>query len=145
MTTTPRDEGESAAVLQQEASLFARYLSGGPAGAGVVERYVDACRKLALDAPAGEDLGLLAFARRHPSCLPPLDAACGLVRPEALLRKRLFVMLALLETSPAHATRFLATPRRLLPAAGRLVLLGLSAGLKIAAGLALYPFARGAR
>ena len=138
-------EGDSTQILRQEASIYARYLSGGPAPPEIIERHVDACRKLLLDRPAREEQGLLAFARRHPWSLPALDAACSVIRPEAMLRKRLFVMLALLETSPAHAPLFIATPRRRLAAAGRLVLHGVSASLKVVLGLALYPVARGAR
>ena len=138
-------EVESQAALRDEAALFSRYLAGGPTQPEVVERYVDACRQLLLDHPAGEDTGLLTFVRRHPSSLPALDAACGIVRPEAILRKKLFLMLALLETSPAHAALFIATPRPFLSAAGRLAFHGLSASMKIVAGLVLYPLARGAR
>lgn len=145
MNGTESDEVESAAALRDEAALFSRYLTGGPTRPEVVERYVHACRRLLLDHPVGEDTGLLTFVRRHPLSLSVLDAACGIIRPEAILRKKLFLMLALLETSPAHAALFIATPRRILPAAARLALHGLLASMKIVAGLMLYMVARGAR
>ena len=143
---TSAGETESETTLREEAALFSRYLAGGGTGSReVVERYIDACRKLRLDHAAGQDLGLLVFVSRHPSSLPLLDAACGIVHPEALLRKKLFLMLALLETTPAHATLFIAQPRPFLRAVGRLALYGASASLKILAGLMLYPLARTAR
>ena len=142
MNRTTPDEAESTAALRDEAARFSRYLAGRPTRPEVVERYVDGCRKLLLDRPAGEDRALLAFVRAHPSSLAAIDAACGLVRPGALLRKRLFLMLSLLETSPAHADLFIARPRAFVPAAGSLALHGLSAMMKLVAGLLLYPLAR---
>ena len=143
----PTDSGEveSGDTLRLEARQFARYIANGSARPELVERYVDACRKLTLDRPAGEDRGLLAFVRSHPSSLPAIDAACGIVRPDALLRRRLFLMLALLETTPEHSALFIAKPMRWLPAAGHLTLAGLAACVKIVMGLVLYPLARHAR
>src|SRR5262245_54341077 len=113
------DANESTESLREEARLFARYIAGD-AQPQLVDRYIVACRRLALGRPEGDDLGLLSFVRRHPSSLAALDAACGIIRPESLLRRKLFLMLALLETTPAHSALFLAKPRRWLPAVGHL-------------------------
>jgi hypothetical protein len=39
-----------------------------------------------------------------------LDAVLALLRPQSLLRARLLVMAAILETTPAHAADFLPRP-----------------------------------
>ena len=144
-SSTAPEEIESEESLREEAFRFARYISGARPGPEIVERYVDACRKLSLDRPVGEDRGLLGFVHGHPSALGPLDAVCGILRPQALLRKKLFVMLALLETSPAHAKLFIAGPRGWAGAACRLAFYGISVCLKLLTGLLIFPLARGAR
>src|SRR5262249_59605941 len=85
----------------------------------------------------------LDWALRHPSCIPYLDAAAGLVhRRRSALRARLYLLTALLETEPLHADRFL--PRDL----SRAVLLAalswhaMRAGMNAAIGIPLLILAR---
>jgi hypothetical protein len=98
----------SSGVLADEARLMARYLLGVDLAPELVARYEQACTRLFSDAP---DAALL-FVRRHGWALPWLDAASGLCRPSSALRRRVLVMVAILETTPRHASFFLAEPRR---------------------------------
>lgn len=123
--------------LEAEAALFARHLIGASPAPEVAARYAEACRRVFPSPPGPGDAALLAFVRRHSWAAGPLDAACGLLRPASPLRGRLLLMLALLETSPAHATFFLEPPRSRAALLSHLAGRGLLAMLKLAAGLPL--------
>ena len=60
----------------------------------------------------------------------------------SLLRQKLILMLAILETIPEVASDFLPVPRPRALVVGRLLTAGLVAGLKTAVGLLLLPAAR---
>ena len=118
-----------------EAALFARYLLGVDPDATSVALYRDAC---ALMAPATDarDERIARFACEHPAALAFLDAGLALRAPDALLRRKLHVMAAILETRPAYARRFLPRDRSPLYALC-IVCFGARAALKAAAGLLL--------
>lgn len=122
-------------ALQAEAALFGRYLIGVAPSQEAVARYVEACAAVFPGVPDPGDTVLLAFVRRRPWAIGPLDAACGMVAPESVLRGRLLLMLALLETTPAHADFFLTPSRSRLALILRLARCGVIALLKAAAGL----------
>jgi len=85
-----------------------RYLLGAVPPTEITERYAAAVGQLA----AGEAPdAVLAAALRCPVLLPLLDAACGLRRPGCVLRKRLLIMTAILETHPAYAERYMPRAR----------------------------------
>jgi hypothetical protein len=133
------------AARHDEARRFARYLVRAEPGAAELERYARACDRLFPPPQSPADEALVAFARRHPRALPWLDAACALRRPEALLRRRLLLLAAILETTPRFAPRFL--PRHA-SAAGLLQRLaghGVRAAAAAALGLLLLPLVDGAR
>lgn len=130
---------ESALAL--EARRLAPGLVGGEPPPPVVARYVAAHRAL-IEAPRDpREIALAAFAVRHPWSARPLDAACGLIRPQALLRRKLRLLAAVLEATPDFADAFLppAAPPRALSL--RLLLFAAGAVGRAAAGLALYPLA----
>lgn len=102
-------------ALAAEARSFARYLVGRAANDAQVTRYVLACRTHFGDALAPEDAAVLAWVRRHPWSIGPLDAGAGLLRPGGALRNRILLMAALLETTPEFADQFL--PRHVGPLA----------------------------
>ena len=137
---------DGARDLVEEGKLFARYLLGRQDSAPeVYERYATACAILFEAAPTREEWAVNLFVRRHPWSLPLIDAATGITRPHTLLRKKLFLILAILETASAHAEVFTPKPcaRGLL--AVRVLILGTTSLLQAAAGLLLYPFARRTR
>ena len=95
-----------AGELELEAQLITRYLFDEEAPAVLVHRYRDAHAFVLLESASPADRALLAFARRRPWSWRYLDAAMGLLRPTSLLRRKVLLMTAILEVSPAFARRF---------------------------------------
>lgn len=93
-----------------EAERFARYLVGAPADERIRALYA---RMIARGArtPGRADVALLRFAVRRPRGLGLLDAGLALVDPEAELRRRLYIMFAILEATPENHDRFLPVER----------------------------------
>jgi hypothetical protein len=135
----------AASALEAEARLFARYLVGSPPPPELVARYRDASRVLWPTGPGPHDAARLAFVRRHPWSVGPLDAAAALLDPGGQLRGRILVASAILETTTVHADDFL--PRTLpVPALlWRLIACGTVAVAQAVAGVALWPLTGRAR
>jgi hypothetical protein len=130
--------------LEVEARAFARYLVGRTPPAEIVERYRAADATL-FATPAPVDASLVAFVRRHPWSVWFLDPAVGLLRPGSLLRNKVLVMAAILETSPAFADEFLSRPVHPVALALRVIGLGTLAVVRAGLGIVLYPAAARAR
>lgn len=138
------EEGERAEsngedeALAAESRMFAKYLLGVDLPRELQERYLQACRKLIGMPPGPETL----FARCHPWAIPCLDGAIGLLCPGSDLRRRVFVMAAVLEATPRYAEFYLSVPR----SAGRiwaeLMVQGLRYGINIFVGIPLYLWVR---
>lgn len=98
------------AVLRREFVVFASYLGArGDAGRGTAQ-YVRAHASLPLDATP-LDRVLLAFGRTSRVAASLADAYARLVRPYGLLRRKIVLALAVLESSPAtHADFDTAAP-----------------------------------
>ena len=128
-------------VLATEARVFARYLVGRTPPPELAARYAAASAALFAGPPAPGDAALVAFARRHPWSVGLLDGACALLRPSGLLRGKLLVLSAILETSPAFADEFL--PRGLGPIGlfFRLAVSGTAAVVRAVVGAAVYVVA----
>ncbi len=133
-------------ALMIEGCLIGVYILGEPACEAALHRYVAGCRALFATGEHGEQgAQLVRFVARYPWALAPLDAAAGLLEPQGALRKRLLVMLAILEATPEHAESFLPRERGsdgVAASIGRLFVWGATSLLKLAAGFVLYPFAR---
>ena len=130
-------------AVASEARAFARYLVRSDPTPDLVERYRAACARLFTEPPDAVDAALLAFVRERPWSIGMLDSALALLRPQSLVRARLLVMAAVLETTPRHVREFLPRPSSLGSLALRLPLLGVKAIAQAAAGAALYAFVRG--
>lgn len=100
----------SSAVLKKEAKCFARYLVGQEPSRQIVTRYTEA---LAYNPPSisATDLHLLEFIRKHPWSLGCIEAGLAIRHPHSEIRRRLYIMLAILESSPDHTTAFLPQER----------------------------------
>jgi hypothetical protein len=136
---------DAASALEAEARLFSRYLVGTRPAPEIVARYCDASGTLWPAGPGPRDAARLAFVRRHPWSLGPLDAAAALLDPGGQLRGRVLVASAILETTTAHADDFLP---RTVPAPmllWRLIACGAVAVAQAVAGVALWPVAGRAR
>jgi hypothetical protein len=92
--------------LENEARLFTRYLVGREAHK-LVARYRDASRALFYQPANAAETAVVAYVHRHPWSLPFLEAASALLRPGSLLRNKVLMMGAILETSAAIAEEFL--------------------------------------
>jgi hypothetical protein len=125
-------------ALAAEARLFARYLVGRTPDEAVVARYVAASRRHFPDPPGSEDAAVLAWMRRHPWSVGPLDAAAGLRRPGGSVRNRILLMAALLETTPAFADQFLPRQTGPLALVWRVGVAGAVAVANALVGMALH-------
>lgn len=106
-TSRPRSETATstrvtAADLRHEAVWFARYLIDAEPSDALIERYVRANTKVLHDAPTAGDEDILAFVHRHPWSVGWLDAGTAVMGDAPLLRKKLVVMMAILEATPDH-------------------------------------------
>jgi hypothetical protein len=84
---------------------------------------------------------VLAWVRRHPWSVGPLDAACGLARPGGALRNRVLLMAAVLETTPEFADDFLPHHLGPLALAARVGVAGVLAVANALGGLLLLKLA----
>jgi hypothetical protein len=132
-------------ALDLEAHAFGRYLVGRTPSAELVARYRAANETLFTEPISAEDQAIVAFARRHPWTVGPLDAATGLFRPGSALRNKILVMAAILEATPEFADEFLLPPVRPLALVLRVTGLGLAAVARTIFGVALLPLAARAR
>jgi len=134
VTASPTD-------LAEEARIFGRYLVGVTPPPELIDRYRDASTVLFTAPPPPADAALLAFVRRRPWSVGLLDGACALLRPGGLLRSKLLVMSAILETSPAFADEFLPRSLPFLGLATRLAVSGTAAVLRATLGAVVYAVA----
>jgi hypothetical protein len=127
-------------IVARECIVLTAYLIGRSADrhATVVSRYVAAHRipKLGLEGDGRND-ALVALARRSPGAARLADAYARIFEPTGVLRRKLVLLLAILETSAPSHLLITQPPSQSLP----LALLGLGAtGLTgIAATLASVP------
>lgn len=92
--------------LERECIVFTRYLTGRRPDRYVVDRYVEAHALrpgLAAGPATAFDRLLAGLAARHPLAARLADAFAGVFDRRSLLREKLVVLLAILETSPTAA------------------------------------------
>lgn len=121
----------------QTAIVLGRYLIGVAPGDRAIELFVRAVARL--PAPDARDQRLLSLILAHPSLTGIIDAGLALRAPESAVRRRMLIMLAVLESMPEHAPMFLpARPskREHLDAAAHAI----RAVLRAAAGATLLAF-----
>ncbi|HTE57616.1 MAG TPA: hypothetical protein VK694_02645 [Verrucomicrobiae bacterium] len=108
--TTRQVSGVGSSVLKKEAKSFARYLVRQEPSRQVIARYTEA---LAHNPPSisATDIHLLEFIRKHPWSLGCIEAGLALRQPHSEVRRRLYIMLAILESSPDHTAAFLPQER----------------------------------
>lgn len=90
-----------------EAQVFGQYIIGQNINKATEERYYNAVEKLDYQAAEWE-VDIVNKVLQKPVLIPFYDAAMALRHRNALLRKRIFVMLAILETRPEYADLFLS-------------------------------------
>ena len=139
----PKDDPLRLHALVEEGRVLSRYVLGGEETTrDVLERYARASTLVFHGSPPPGDLAVLRFIQRRPWSLPLLDAAVGLIDPDSLLRKKLLLVVAILEATPAHVETFTPRPSSRIAVISRLAVWGASSVLKALAGLAILPLAR---
>lgn len=90
--------------LVTECGVFTRHISGRTATQQVAEQYVAAHQVLSGMEPSdGHERWLLRVARLGPVACRIADAWARLAAPQGALRRKLVVLLAILEVSPPYA------------------------------------------
>jgi hypothetical protein len=94
--------------IERECDIFARYLTGRPAGNYVRRKYLEAFSP-ALQVPL-QDCGrfdrlLLALAGTHPLLTRAVDLHSRIFFPASVVRRRLVMLLALMESDAATIAR----------------------------------------
>jgi hypothetical protein len=96
--------------LARECGVFACYLTGIAPTPYILKKYAEAQRKNTACSSSGQfDRLLLRFARLHPASTKLADAYARLLAPASALRKRLVLLLAILESTPLSES-FLERP-----------------------------------
>lgn len=100
--------------MQQEAITFGKYLlSGETPDEKSIALYEAAHAHKKLNVPDAEQK-LLSFAVKNRWALGAIDGALAFKNPEHILRKKLLVMSAILESRPRYAELFLPKKRNAL-------------------------------
>ena len=97
----------------QEADILSRYLIGQSASQKEKQLYSDALTKLRVALSASEEK-LWTFMMQHRWAIPLVDAALAAENSSSSVRRRIFIMLAILEASPRYCNYFLPQQRSLL-------------------------------
>lgn len=93
----------------QQAQAFTHYLLKRPATTQALGLYEQAINnKVSIDKA---DHKLLAYIEKHPWSLGVIDAGLPYLKPYSEVRRRLYIMLAILEASPDYFDAFLPQKR----------------------------------
>ncbi len=92
------------ATLERECAVFVRYLGAGAGDAYVASQYVAAHEAgvVELRETSGFELSVVALARALPWAVRALDAHARVFGNGSLLRRKLVLLLAILETRAPH-------------------------------------------
>ncbi len=121
---------------EREGALLALHLIGEPARPEEIERWRRAIEVRGVTLERERDRRLWALMLRAPWLIGVVDAGLALADPHSPVRHRLYLMLAVLEASPAHTRHFLPSRFPRVWLAG-LALRVAAAALRSALGLAL--------
>jgi len=122
--------------LARETDVFARYLIGAPAGACAAERYAAGHAGLPPTCPAAGRV-LVGVAAVHPLLTRIADAYARLLAPRSLLRHKLVLLLAILESSAGSHAAFAPRPGSPLGVVFRLAATGAVFAVCLVAGIIL--------
>jgi hypothetical protein len=127
--------------LRDECILITRHLIDTDPSVDLIERFVAANRVLFHDNYPASDLEL-RLVHRNPRVLPFVDAAAALLNRDSIVRKKIYLMSAILEASPVHADFFLKQPDPPLKLLMTLAGLAVKSLLKTAVGIPILLVAR---
>lgn len=121
--------------IGDEASIFVRYYIGEEASDTIKARYAQYLSLYPL-LLSERDEKVLAFGLKNQWSIKFLDASLAVVSPQAELRRRLYIIFALLESDKTYAHLFLSQKRSPLYIF-RLAFIGLNALIKLLGGTLL--------
>lgn len=93
--------------LEKEAKQISRYLIGKECTGELAQRYVEAHQKLKIELLSAEEF-LWEKALKSRFWMACVDSGLAFIRPKSQIRRKIFVMLALLEASVDYCDEFLS-------------------------------------
>ena len=127
----------------REARVIARYLLDVECPPELAARYAAAIQlRPPVTGERSAGARVCAFTMRHPWSLPYISAAAPFLRDGALLRSKLTLMTAILETTPRFASEFLPREHRMPRLVWILASQSLLAAARLVVGVPLLLFAR---
>lgn len=129
-------------LLEKEANLYSQYLIDQKPPQEMIKRYIDANRILNINRGSSLDNKVVQFSVSYPRSIPLLDAAAGFLQRDSLLRKKIYTMAAVLETSPKYTKEFLPRHLSSLRLFVQLCANGLATCIKVLIGIPLFLFVK---
>jgi len=127
--------------MNHEASVFSHYLTKRQPPTHAQALYAAKVAEVASETIPPREQRQLSFALSHPWCIGLLDGGLALVNPHAELRRRIYIMFAILEASNQHHQYFLVRRRGPFYVI-YVVFVGIRASLKAMCGLVLLQLLR---
>ena len=93
-----------------EANLFCQYIVGSLPSEKVVERYETILHSSPVTI-SSEDTKIISFVHKHPRLLGAVDSYAALFMPHSEIRRRLYILFAVLESTPEYSEQFLPKDR----------------------------------
>lgn len=128
------------ALFDHEATIIARYFQIDTVDKQSIQLYESIINSSA-GALSTKEHKLVALAFRRPWIIPYLDAALALKSPNVELRRRLYIMFAILESHPQYSQQFLSQHHSPLYVVN-IACIGLRSVIKAAVGLMILTGAR---
>ena len=128
--------------MAEESAAIGVYVLGSKPPKEVIARYIAAHRILFGEETPERLAPEVRYIRHHPAMLSFVDAAAGLLRPASPVRKKIFLMVAILEATPTYAEFFLREPDSLLKLLCDLVWQGLRTVATLSIGIPIFLRAR---
>lgn len=126
--------------LAAEARIFGKYLIGEEINKRAVTLYLDAHRKVNFDLDEKDRLLLdLILKRRFPAGY--VDGGLALLRKRSNLRKKIYYLLAILETMPEYAEHFMDVKKTPLQSAVEIIWFGARGVFRACVGVVLCVLA----
>jgi len=92
--------------LEREARIFGRYLIGEEIKEEAIRLYLDAHQMNRFDL-SEKETRLLRLIHRHPALTGMIDGGLALQNKDSAIRRKIFFLLAILETFPEYSRHYL--------------------------------------
>ncbi|HEX9757602.1 MAG TPA: hypothetical protein VGB26_07345 [Nitrospiria bacterium] len=127
--------------LVVECRVITHYLVFDVPSSEIIQRYIHGHSFLLEGSHSEKDLALTDFVCRFSWSISYLDAWCGLFQPNSLLRKKILLMISILEASPCYTSFFIGEAVSLPGFFYGMARYSLQAAIKVVLGVFLYPIA----